>query len=169
MKQQKKFDMEIKKSATLSDCKKYRYCLTRIWDDKKPVVLFIMLNPSTADEEKDDATIRRCMKFSDDWGFGGLYVINLFAFRATKPEELLKESLPVGSENEHWFKEMNTLTDKVICAWGNGRIVDKIQKAFPHYKPLRWIKKPLHYLELSKDGTPKHPLYLLKSSSPKLF
>jgi len=150
-------------SAVLSDCGKYRYSLTRVWDENKPRVLFIMLNPSTADAEKDDPTIRRCIGFAKDWGYGGLYVVNLFALRATNPKDLLTAPFVVGVKNEKWIRRMSSLAHLVVCAWGNGAIVDKLQKRLDHtWKPLSWINKPLHYLELSNDGTPKHPLYLPK-------
>ena len=74
-------DMVIRRNAELSACGKYRYRLSRIWDDKKPLVLFIMLNPSTADAEQDDPTIRRCIAFAKNWGYGGFMAGNLFAFR----------------------------------------------------------------------------------------
>ena len=157
-------------SSVLSDCEKYRYSLTRVWDDNKPRVLFIMLNPSTADAEKDDPTIRRCMGFAKDWGYGGIYVVNLFALRATNPKDLLKAPFVVGVENEKWFRRMSALAHLVVCAWGNGAIVDKLQKRLDHtWKPLSWVSKPLHYIELSNDGTPKHPLYLPKHLTLKPY
>jgi hypothetical protein len=158
---------DVTTSAFLSDCQKYRYSLTRIWDDSKPRVLFIMLNPSTADAERDDPTIRRCIGFAKDWGYGGLYVVNLFALRATNPKELLTAPFVVGVENEKWIRRMSSLAHLVVCAWGNSSIVSKLQKRLDHtWKPLSWINKPLHYLELSNDGTPKHPLYLPKHLTP---
>ena len=80
-------------NAELSICKKYRYSLTRIWDEDKPNVMFVMLNPSTADEKNDDPTIRRCINFAKDFGAGGIYVVNLFPLRATNPNELLINDL----------------------------------------------------------------------------
>ena len=154
-------------SAVLSDCLNYRYSLTRVWDDTKPRVLFIMLNPSTADAEKDDPTIRRCIGFAKDWGYGGIYVVNLFSLRATNPKDLLTAPFVVGVENEKWIRRMSSLSHLVVCAWGNSSIVKKLQKRLDHnWKPLSWVHKPLHYLELSKDGTPKHPLYLPKHLTP---
>lgn len=156
-------------SAVISDCGKYRYSLSRVWDNSKPKVLFIMLNPSTADAEKDDPTIRRCIGFAKDWGYGGLYVVNLFALRATNPKELLTAPFVVGVENEKWIRRMSSLAHLVVCAWGNSSIVSKLQKRLDHtWKPLSWIdkSKPLHYLELSNDGTPKHPLYLPEKLKP---
>lgn len=170
MKQQQLFENEsglsqcaVTSSAALSDCQKYRYCLSRIWDESRPKVLFIMLNPSTADANNDDPTIRRCIGFAKMWGYGGLYVVNLFAYRATEPSELLKVHDPIGLDNFQWLCKVDMLVDAAVCAWGNGTLVKRLLKDRPEYKPLKWIKKPLYYLELSKDGTPKHPLYLLKT------
>lgn len=161
---------DVTTSAVLSECGKYRYSLTRVWDDNKPRVLFIMLNPSTADAEKDDPTIRRCIGFAKDWGYGGIYVVNLFSLRATNPKDLLTAPFVVGVENEKWFRRMSSLANLVVCAWGNSSIVNKFQKRLDHtWKPLSWISKPLHYIELSNDGTPKHPLYLLKHLTPKPY
>ena len=161
----------ITKTAVLSTCKKYRYFLTRTWDDNLPRVLFIMLNPSTADAKEDDNTIRRCKGYAEDWGYGGFYVVNLFAFRSKEPTDLLKISDPIGPENELWFRRASAMATLIVCAWGNGKIISKLQKSlYPEYKPLGWLdQKPLHYLELSKDGTPKHPLYLLKELTPQKF
>lgn len=157
-------------NAYFSDCGKYRYSLIRVWDYKKPTVLFIMLNPSTADAEKDDPTIRRCIGFAKDWGYGGLYVVNLFALRSTNPKELLTAPFVVGIENEKWIRRMSCLAHLVVCAWGNSSIVNQLQKRLDStWKPLSWINKPLHYLQLSNDGTPKHPLYLPKNLTPKPY
>ncbi len=154
-------------SAVISECGKYRYSLTRIWDESKPKVMFIMLNPSTADASNDDPTIRRCIGFAKSWGYGGIYVVNLFSLRATNPKDLLTAPFVVGVENEKWIRRMSCLAHLVVCAWGNGSIVDKLQKRLDHnWKPLSWIDKPLHYLELSNNGTPKHPLYLTKNLKP---
>lgn len=155
------------KSAVISSDRIFRYQLTRIWDDSKGKVLFIMLNPSTADASVDDPTVRRCMKYAEDWGYGGIRVGNLFPFRSKEPKDLLLAENPLGEDNKHHLYELSRSSDIVICAWGNGKIVDKIQKRFPDYKPLILIDKPVHYLKLSKDGTPCHPLYLLKILTPK--
>lgn len=160
-------ETDVIASAVISECGKYRYSLSRVWDETKGRVLFIMLNPSTADAEKNDPTIRRCIGFAKKWGYGGIYVVNLFSFRATNPKELLKAPFVVGIENEKWFRRMSSISNIAICAWGNGAIVDKLQKRLDHnWKPLSWINIPLHYLELSKDGTPKHPLYLSQDLNP---
>jgi hypothetical protein len=125
-----------------------------------------MLNPSTADATFDDPTIRRCIGFAKSWGYGGLLVGNLFAFRATKPKDLLKAEDPVGKDNIRYLQEMFSQSEIIICAWGNSKIVDKISKRIGEYRPLSGILGKLAYLELSKDETPKHPLYLRGNLQP---
>lgn len=160
----------VTSSAALSDCQKYRYALHRQWDDTKRNVLFIMLNPSTADASHDDPTIRRCIGFAKSWGFGGLHVVNLYALRSTDPKELLKASDPVGPDNRKWWQGAASFCEIAVCAWGNAPIVGKLQKAlWPEYKPLSWISLPLHYIELSDNGTPKHPLYLRGDVQPQRY
>ena len=154
------------KKAIISDCGNYRYQLHRVWDNSKPKVLFLMLNPSTADEKEDDPTIRRCIAFSKSWGYGGLLVGNLFAFRATNPKIITKINDPIGSLNICHLAEMSNNVQSIICAWGNSSIVSCLMKKFPNYMPLLAVNKKLHYLELSNDGTPKHPLYLKGDLKP---
>src|SRR5438309_1547537 len=91
----------MKYSATISNCQQYRYRLSRCWDESLPACMFIMLNPSTADAKVDDRTIKRCMAYARAWGYGKLYVGNLFAFRATKPKNMKAASDPVGPNNHH--------------------------------------------------------------------
>lgn len=157
------------KGAIISDCKKYRYSLWRTWDETKPKVLFIMLNPSTADENIDDPTIRRCISFAKDWGYGSLVVGNLFALRATDPKELLNSEDPMGCDNIVYLNKMYDECDLIVCAWGNSGIVNKICKKFKEYEPLTNAPVDLSYIDLAKDGTPKHPLYLKKELKPKKF
>lgn len=90
----------MKKTAKLSDCRTYRYELWRTWDESKPYAMFIGLNPSTADETEDDPTIRRCINFAKTWGYGGLCMTNLFAYRATQPEDMKRASDPIGNKND---------------------------------------------------------------------
>jgi len=97
----------MKTDAKFSTCRKYRYALWRIWDDSKPYAMIVGLNPSTADETKNDPTISRCINFSKDWGYGGLCMANLFAFRATKPSVLMSSNDPVGSANDDWLKKLS--------------------------------------------------------------
>lgn len=160
-------DEHMNISAVLSSCRRYRYSLTRIWNNQLPKLMFIMLNPSTADETNNDPTIRRCIRYAKEWGYGGLYVCNLFSYRATKPLDLLNTEEPIGEENYMYIKQIAEQVDKVICAWGNKHIVKKI---LTHQNPLElldFISSKLYCIELSKDGTPKHPLYLKAHLLPK--
>lgn len=161
--------MELREGcdATISECGNYRYTLTRTWDESKPKVMFIMLNPSTADANNDDPTIRRCVNFAKSWDYGGLYVCNLFAFRATNPKELLKVGNPFGDQNIWHTRKLSDEVDTIVCAWGNKPILNKILKETSPYSLLHFVLPKLHFLELSKDGTPKHPLYLNGDLKPK--
>ncbi len=154
-------------SAFISECGKYRYELRCTWDESRPKVLFIMLNPSTADAEIDDPTIMRCIGFAKSWSYGGILVGNLFAYRATEPKTLLTVSDPIGQENLTHLKVMYNESDVAICAWGNGHLLEKLAKKIgADYKPLSGFLGRIYYLELSNDGTPKHPLYLKSDLKP---
>lgn len=108
---------EKSSGAKFSKDGKYRYLLWRIWDREKPVVMFIGLNPSTANESTDDPTIRKVKKFAADWGFGGVYMLNLFALVSPYPEALLKDPDPLG-DNDYWLDEIAANVEEVIFAWG---------------------------------------------------
>lgn len=155
-------------SAVISECGNYRYSLTRIWDESKPKVMFIMLNPSTADANNDDPTIRRCVGFAKSWGFGGLYVCNLFAFRATTPKELLKVDNPFGDQNIWHTRKLSDEVEMIICAWGNYPIVKKILRY--ENAPINLLDfciNKLHSIDTTVKGIPKHPLYLKSELKPK--
>ena len=158
------------KTAKISDCSHYRYFLTRIWCQESGLVNFIMLNPSTADAEKDDPTIRRCMGFARSWGYGGIAVTNLFAYRTTSPKTL-KEAFwthglhgPKHPYNADTLVSMAKRSAVVICAWGNhGEFEDAGHNTRSMLKGSGI--KP-HYLRLTKSGEPAHPLYLPKNLEP---
>jgi len=150
----------MNKTAVLSDDNIYRYQLSRIWDEEKPKILFIMLNPSTADEFVEDPTIRRVVNYAKDWGYGGVYVGNLYAFRSTDPKGLKCIADPIGPENINHIQTLISLVDKVIYAWGNEQ------------KEPDWLKKIVetpYCIEISKKGIPKHPLYLKKCLIPQIY
>lgn len=152
-------------TAVISMCEKYRYSLHREWDTSKPMVMFLMLNPSTADSSENDATVRRCLTFAKDWGFGSLCIGNLFAFRSTKPKGLFSTEDPIGIENKWYIDYMANIAEKIVCAWGNAKTVDRIFKKFPEYKPLKDIPSDkLYYINLCNDGTPMHPLFIPKET-----
>ena len=122
--------------------------------------MFIGLNPSTADEKNDDPTIRRCISYAKAWGYDGLCMAKIFAFKATEPKEMLSEVDPVGPENDRYLVELADKAILVIAAWGTlGGHMGKADK-------VRSMIDGLHYLRLTKDGHPGHPLYLPKSLSP---
>ena len=138
----------------------YRYQLWRIWDEDKPKTLFIMLNPSTADHTKNDPTINRCIHFSKSWGFGGFYAGNLFPYRSKHPKDLLYAKNPRGNSNRFHIIDMAEKVDTVVCAWGNAGIVKRIFRGSSPYDYLGLPDEKLYYIDIAKDGTPKHPLFL---------
>ena len=150
----------MKKAAILSEDNLYRYQLSRIWDDAKPSILFIMLNPSTADAEVDDPTIRRVIQFARSWGYGAVYVANLYAFRSTDPKALKHADDPVGKDNVSHITQLIGMVDKVVYAWGNNK------------KEPSWLSEMVqtpYCIDLSKNGIPKHPLYLKSELIPKVY
>ena len=141
----------------------YRYALWRTWDESKPKVLFVGLNPSTADEVQDDPTIRRCIRYSKDWGYGGYIMGNIFAYRSTNPKKLLDIDAPIGSKNDYWLKKLNKEASLTIGAWGNhGKILDRGSQ-------INQMFKTFHCLKITKEGFPSHPLYLSSKLKPILF
>lgn len=156
---------DVTKSAVLSDCGTYRYLLTRTWDETQPAVGFIMLNPSTADANEDDPTIRRCVGFAKAWGYGGIKVRNLYALRSTDPKALRSHADPHGPDN---YKYVEAAVDDAltICAWGAN--ADPIDSRGLIDALLGWGGKP-HHLGLTKGGFPKHPLYLRADTTPIPF
>lgn len=94
----------------------YRYTLTRVWEEERPRVCFVMLNPSTADASQEDPTIRRCLSFARSWGYGSLEVVNLFAWRATKPTDIFSAPSPVGEENDHHLALAFARAERIIAA-----------------------------------------------------
>ena len=131
----------MKKSAILSKDRKYRYVLSRSWDDSKQTVMIIGLNPSTADETNDDPTITRCINFAKYWGYGGVHILNLFAFRATQPDDMFDEHEPIGVDNNKYLQNYAEKCDKVICAWGNhGKFNDRSREIKSKLNNLYYLK-----------------------------
>jgi len=151
-------DVSAHSGAIFSDDKAYRYRLWRAWDTDRETVAFCMLNPSTADEMKNDPTIGRCVGFARDWGFGGLEVVNLFAFRATDPKELKKASDPVGPENAQYITRAALESKIFVCAWGNHGAFNS--QASLILKKLKGYKIPAFCLGVNRNGSPRHPLYI---------
>lgn len=155
----------IHKSATFSDDRRYRYTLSRIWKPGKPYTNFVGLNPSTADANFDDPTIRRCIRFAGDWGCGGMVMTNLFAFRATDPFEMKAAREPVGgADNDEWIARIARDAGIVVAAWGvHGTHLGRAQEV------LQMVDAAWHVLGLTKKGFPKHPLYLPSITKPVLW
>jgi hypothetical protein len=150
----------VESSAVFSDCRCYRYALRRRFAEG-PTVLFIGLNPSTADEHADDPTIRRCLAFAKRWGYGELVMANLYAWRCTLPRALDLVAEPIGARNDVVLERLSREADLRIAAWG----------AWPGPNPHRParvmdIVGALHVLDLTKHGHPRHPLYLRADTQP---
>lgn len=162
----------IDKGAEISEDRQYRYSLWRIWDTTKPLILFIMLNPSTADGDKDDRTISRVVDYCCQWGYGGVYVVNLFAKRATDPGVLKRlvhqqythgYKIVVGENNDKAILQANMKCDRVVFAWGRyGKWYNRANEVIDLFKEAFYIK-------LSTTGAPCHPLFLKRDLILKPF
>ncbi len=144
----------ISKTARFSLCRRYRYSLERHWTGGEGRVLFIGLNPSTADHKKDDPSIRRCVGFAKSWGFNRMEIVNLFAYRATYQIHLLSADDPVGRLNDLWIRKAHQRSDETIACWGSTG--SHMQRSIKVAKSL----EGLQCLKLNKDRQPAHPLYL---------
>jgi hypothetical protein len=160
-------------SAIFSACGHYRYLLTRQFGEPAPddptspkVATFIMLNPSTADATHNDPTIRKCIGFARRWQCHTLQVLNLFAVRATLPRAMKRATEPIGPENLQWFTHALTANPSgehlIVCAWGVHGVHLSQDRAI-----LRWLQEqkiaPLA-LGFTRDGHPRHPLYVRYST-----
>lgn len=155
----------VSKGAFISACGQFRYWLVRQWDDSLPCLVFVMLNPSTADANEDDATIRKCMGFARAKGYGGILVVNLYAYRATHPRVLKFNGWQTGPDNGKALSMALELARKqeggehrVICAWGANARGRPEAGAFIQAATI--VGVPLYALKRSPDGTPHHPLML---------
>ncbi len=158
----------MNKGASFSPCRKYRYALWRIWDESKPFLVGLCLNPSTADENFDDPTVAGMVKRARAWGYGGLVMLNIFAWRSTDPKGLLIPADPVGPDNDFaimcWAFPLDEPPRKIICAWGSSsKLVPA--RAAAVLAMLRKHGADLNYLRMGKTQ-PWHPLYLKHSMEP---
>lgn len=187
----------IGSGAVISACGNYRYRLWREWrlgnstqwdmwteDDGSPALdgagqqlgeplscVFVMLNPSTADADQDDPTIRRCVTFAKAWGYDRLEVVNLFAWRATNPRDVLamtgSKTDPVGAANREHVRRAIERAGMIVCAWGaHGGHIGQDETM------LGWIEEhdgQPHALRVTKDGFPAHPLYLPGDLKPQPY
>lgn len=137
--------------AKFSDCGKHRLLLWRIWDDSKPLIMFIGLNPSTANAKEDDNTIRRVKSIAEYNGYGGIYMTNLFTFISTDPKKL---NIYQGNifDSDFYLKTTAEASNCIVAAWGNFKVFGRdiqIKRMFPEMVALK----------INKNGSPKHPLY----------
>ena len=152
-------------TAIYSDCERYRYSLTRIWQPSGRKVLFVMLNPSTATEVQNDHTVERCERRARALGFGGFQVTNIFAWRDTDPRNMRAAPDPVGPLNDTTIVQGVAWADRIVAAWGtHGAHLDRgtSVKAL-----LRRSGRQVHHLGLTKHGHPKHPLYIAYARQPE--
>ncbi len=158
---------DAQSTAVYSDCEKYRYLLTRIWEPTGRKALFIMLNPSTATEVQNDPTVERCERRARTLGFGGFRVTNIFAWRDTDPRAMRAAADPIGPENDATILDSCEWADQIIAAWGtHGEHLERGPKVDAL---LRETGRPLYHLGLTKAGHPKHPLYIAYSQQPQLW
>lgn len=137
-------------SATADIRGGYRYSLTRVWDSTLPTITFVLLNPSTADEAQLDPTLRRCVGFAKREGFGGMVILNLYAFRTRTPKIMLAATDPVGPDND---RVLAGVTGTVVAGWGTNADEARVTSVVA-------MLPQLHALGITKDGYPRHPLYV---------
>lgn len=147
-------------STVFSPDRRYRYWLEAKLSDADGVCMFLMLNPSTADEMKSDPTVTRAKGFAQSWGYGTLWVCNIFALRATDPGVLRKDPEPIGADNDEHILHSARRSDEVVCAWGNhgehldrgAQVLDMLETQAPDVR--------LRHLGMTMRNQPRHPLYL---------
>jgi hypothetical protein len=150
----------LERAAVLSRCGVYRYRLYRMWAEG-PCILWVLLNPSTADASRDDRTVNRCARFAESWGFGSMWIGNVYAYRATKPQHLpagLREA--EGLDNAYHLRSMQLLSSRVVYGWGNHGPAHT-----PDLFGILGAKVEAWCLGKTMLGMPKHPLYI-KSNTP---
>lgn len=151
-------DLFIDSGALFSKCRKYRYALWRIWQMPLPLVMFIGLNPSTANEDQPDPTIRSVTRIAKNNGYGGFYMMNCFPFVSTDPKQL--HECGNTALNDHWLFKVSTLCRDVCFAWGNFKIVTDLTRDI---ELIRMFPNA-HCLGKNANGTPRHPLFLKGST-----
>lgn len=157
------FSITLDPLATFSPCGTYRYTLSRAWgEDEGPKACFVMLNPSTADAVKSDPTVTRCINFAKAWGYAGLDVLNLYAYRTPSPPVMKKAEKAgvdvVGPHNDYAIRTILSRPGGVIvAAWGVNAAVSRVARFM---EIARDLKRVIYCLKLTKDRAPSHPLYL---------
>jgi len=150
----KPIDITLAKGAIFSEDRQYRYALWRVWSPPKPILMLVGLNPSDANEFKNDPTITRGIVRADRNGFGGFLMANLYAYVSTDPKALLNNHNTVGELTDYYIKQMVILSARQLCGWGSFKPVSQRAPAV-----LTMLKEP-YCLGINADGQPKHPLYV---------
>lgn len=143
--------------AVFSDCSRYRWLLMRRWNEGSKICMFIGLNPSTADYSNDDPTVSRCVGFARKWGCSAMYMMNAYAFRATDPKVMKRQSDPVGQQCDEHLKAISASCSIKVACWGAH--IETYRQT-----ELKRMIPGLKCFGLTAKGYPKHPLYLSKDS-----
>ena len=156
--------------ASFSPDRRYRYGLeSKLGDRGDGVCMFLMLNPSTADEVRSDRTVTRCKGFARSWGYGSLWVCNIFALRSTRPDALIASPDPSGPENDRHILEYARKADRVVCAWGNHGVHRDRGERVLEMLDGDGLSGRMCHLGLTGKDQPRHPLYLKASTKPVRF
>lgn len=155
-------DLFIESNANFSSGRKYRYALWRIWDKTKPLVMFIGLNPSTANEDQPDPTIRSVIRIASNNGYGGIYMLNCFPFVSSDPKKLVFTRTEI---NDSWLVATAAICKDVVFAWGNFDVVRKLKRDIELLKMFPDAK----CLGRNSNGSPKHPLYMKSDTKLEKF
>lgn len=162
----KSFNLFERREVVFSPCDKYRYRLRQIWGDG-PLQCYLMLNPSTADLNANDPTVERVERRARASGFAGLEVINLFAYRATDPQDMLAQQEPVGPDNDQHIIEAAKSCGQLVLGWGNhGQHMNRGRNVI---EMLLQHDIQLFCLKVNNDGYPAHPLYIGYEATPKPY
>jgi len=154
------------KSAVFSTDRLYRYRLARRWDTGSGIVTWLMMNPSIADEQIEDNTIKRCIEFSNRFGYAGLEIVNMFGLISTNPIALVLHPEPVGPGNDQAILDAAAVSQCFICAWGALPKPSMVARARRVSRMLHAAGTNLHVLAVTKGRSPRHPLYLEPNLAP---
>ena len=146
-------------SAVFSPDRRYRYWLQAQLSDEDGICMFLMLNPSRADEVRSDPTVTRCKGFAREWGYGALWVYNLFALRSPDPGALRDDPDPVGPDNDEDILRGARVADLIVCAWGNhGVHLDRSAQVLRMLE-TEGLSDKMRHLGMTKLNQPRHPLF----------
>jgi hypothetical protein len=156
----------IKSDALFSDCKRYRYTLVRQWSHGPKSIAFIGLNPSTADEIKNDPTVAKCIRWAKKWGYNEMWMLNIFAIRSTDPKYLRMVADPIGFGNDTSISHITSKATTIVCCWGTGG--EFLHRGYRVWHDLLNHSKT-YCLGYTKAGHPRHPLYMSNDTSLQEF